>query len=162
MTVVGGKITTYRVLAEAVMRRIAPKTKRWTAKVPLPGGDVPRLAGENGQGAFKRWLSNLMQANENYDPKIVRRLARTLGTAAEPLLAAGLGDNLGGIFEAELQHFRDAEWARTADDVLWRRTKLGLHLDAAAQASVTAWFGEAAPAVAPITPAHRFAVPGVD
>ncbi len=161
LTVVGGKITTYRVLAEAVLKRIAPKTRRWTATAPLPGGDVPRVSGENGQDAFRRWLSNLTQANEDYDPEIVRRLARTLGTAAEPLLAAGLGDNLGGVFEAELVHFRDAEWARSSDDVLWRRTKLGLHLDAAAKARVAAWFGEAAPADDGIDAArHRFAVPG--
>ena len=161
LTVVCGKITTYRVLAEAVLAKIAPKTKKWTAKVPLPGGDVPRLAGENGQDAFRRWLTNCTQTYENYDPAIVRRLARTLGTAAEPLLAAGLGDNLGGIFEAELAHFRDAEWATTAADVLWRRTKLGLHLDAAAKGRVASWFGEAAPADNGSDRArHRFAVPG--
>ncbi|MBV8971020.1 MAG: glycerol-3-phosphate dehydrogenase [Sphingomonadaceae bacterium] len=162
LTVVGGKITTYRVLAEAVLKKIAPRTKAWTAAAPLPGGDVPRLAGENGQAAFKRWLSNLTQAHENYDPKIVRRLAHTLGTAAEPLLAAGLGDNFGGVFEAELAHFRDAEWARSSDDVLWRRTKLGLHLDPAAKARVAAWFGEVAASLTQDsrTPSHRFATPG--
>lgn len=142
LTVVGGKITTYRVLAEAVLAKVAPRTKRWTASAPLPGGDVPRLLGETGQAAFNRWLVNLTQTNENYDLTLVRRLARTLGTAAEPLLAAGLGDNLGGVFEAELDHFRAREWATTADDVLWRRTKLGLHLDAAAQARVAGFFGE--------------------
>ena len=161
LTVVGGKITTYRVLAEAVLAKIAPKTRRWTARAPLPGGDVPRLDGENGQDAFRRWLTNLTQAYENYDPKIVRRLAHVFGTAAQPLLAGGLGDNLGGVFEAELARFRDAEWATTADDVLWRRTKLGLHLDAAAKARVAQWFGEAAPADDGIDAArHRFAVPG--
>lgn len=161
LTVVGGKITTYRVLAEAVLAKIAPKTKRWTAHAPLPGGDVPRLGGENGQDAFKRWVINLAQAHENYDPKLVRRLAHTFGSAAEALLAGGLGDNLGGVFEAELARFRDAEWASTADDVLWRRTKLGLHLDAATKARVAAWFGEAATddGIDPMTP--RFAVPGV-
>ncbi len=146
LTVVGGKITTYRVLAEAVLAKVAPRTKRWTATAPLPGGDVPRLAGENGQAAFTRWLAALTRAHEDYDPKLIRRLAQTLGTAAEPLLASGLGANLGGVFEAELAHFRDAEWARSADDVLWRRTKLGLHLDAAAKARVAEWFGDADPA----------------
>ena len=160
LTVVGGKITTYRILAEAVMKVVAPKTRQWTATAPLPGGDIPRHGKENGQTAFKRWLGELMQAHENYDPQLIRRLAHTLGTAAEPLLAAGLGDNLGGVFEAELAHFRDVEWATTAADVLWRRTKLGLHLDAAAKARVAAWFGEAAPADDGIDAArHRFAVP---
>ncbi len=162
LTVVGGKITTYRVLAEAVLKMVAPTSRPWTAQAPLPGGDVPRLAGENGQTAFKRWLGNLVQAQENYDPKLVRRLAHTVGTAAETLLTDGLGDNLGGIFEAELAHFRDAEWATTAADVLWRRTKLGLHLDAAAKGRVAEWFGEAAPADDGIDPTtHRFAVPGI-
>jgi len=147
LTVVGGKITTYRVLAEAVLKVVAPTTKRWTATVPLPGGDVLRGAGENGQVAFKRWLAALTVEHGDYDPKLVRRLARTLGTAAAPLLAGGLGANLGGVFEAELAHFRDAEWATTADDVLWRRTKLGLHLDAATQDRVARWFGEVPPVV---------------
>jgi glycerol-3-phosphate dehydrogenase len=161
LTVVGGKITTYRVLAEAVLAKIAPRTKKWTATAPLPGGGVERLVGENGQAAFKRWLENLTQAYENYDPKLIKRLGHTLGTATESLLAGGLGDNLGGVFEAELQHFRDAEWAASADDVLWRRTKLGLHLDAGAKSRVAAWFGEAAPADDGIAaPTHRFAVPG--
>nr|WP_295660133.1 glycerol-3-phosphate dehydrogenase [Polymorphobacter sp.] len=163
LTVVGGKITTYRVLAEAVLAKIAPKSKKWTATAPLPGGQVERLAGENGQAAFHRWLSHLTLAYENYDPRLIKRLGHTLGTATEALLANGLGDNLGGVFEAELQHFRDAEWATTADDVLWRRTKLGLHLDTAAKARVAAWFGEAAPSDDGIEAAtHRFAVPGAD
>ncbi len=162
LTVVGGKITTYRVLAEAVVKAVAPKTKPWTADAPLPGGDVPRAKGENGQAAFARWLATLTQTNADYDPKLIRRLARTLGTAAESLLADGLGDNLGGVFEAELAHFRDAEWATTADDVLWRRTKLGLHLDTAAQGRVAAWFGEAATDAGSIPAMHRFAVPGRD
>ncbi len=159
LTVVGGKITTYRVLAEAVLKHVAPKTKPWTMSAPLPGGDVPRNTGENGQSAFRRWLDELTQVYENYDPKLIRRLAHTLGTAAEPLLSTGLGDNLGGIFEAELDHFKMSEWATTADDVLWRRTKLGLHLDSAAQGRVAAWFGEDAPTVASGGATHRFAVP---
>ena len=160
MTVVGGKITTYRVLAEAVLKIVAPKSKPWTATAPLPGGDVPRARGETGQAAFARWLDQLIVAHADYDPRIVKRLARTLGTASEPLLAAGLGANLGGVFEAELAYFRNREWATTADDVLWRRTKLGLHLDGMAKASVAAWFGEAAAPVANTAIAsHRFAIP---
>lgn len=160
MTVVGGKITTYRVLAEDVMKRIAPKSKPWTAKAPLPGGDVERLHGEDGQAAFKRWLANLVAAQENYDPKLVKRLARTLGTAAVPLLENGLGANIGGMFEAELQHYRDKEWATTSDDVLWRRTKMGLHIGSAGRADVARWFGEDAGPVEDDAPVgHRFATP---
>lgn len=162
MTIVGGKITTYRVLAEDVLKRLAPDSRPWTATAPLPGGDVERLPGETGQDAFKRWLLNLTTEQANYDPKIVRRLAHTLGTAAAPLLRAGLGANLGGVFEAELQHFRDAEWATSSADVLWRRTKLGLHLGGEAKAAVARWFGEDPGPIMPDAPqTHRFATPGL-
>jgi glycerol-3-phosphate dehydrogenase len=139
MTVVGGKITTYRRLAEAVLKQVAPKSKAWTRGVPLPGGDVPRGRGETGQAAFARWTRRLVAQFENHDPALVQRLARTHGTAAESLLEAGLGENFGGLFEAELRHFVEREWARTAEDVLWRRTKLGLHIDAANQARIADW-----------------------
>jgi glycerol-3-phosphate dehydrogenase len=160
MTIVGGKITTYRVLAEDVLKRIAPGTKRWTAGAPLPGGGVERLANENGQDAFKRWLTNLTAAEANYDPKLIRRLAMTLGTATEALLANGLGANVGGMFEAELDHYVRNEWATTADDVLWRRTKMGLHIGNAGKAAVAEWFGESAPIASEDLPTtHRFATP---
>ena len=139
LTVVGGKITTYRRLAEAVLKKVAPKSKPWTAGVPLPGGDITRDTGETGQAAFARWLRLLKSRFEDYDPAIVARLARTHGSHAEAMLEAGLGENLGGVFEAELQRFVEHEWARTPEDVLWRRTKLGLHLDPAAKRRVEAW-----------------------
>ncbi len=160
MTVVGGKITTYRVLAEDVLKRIAPQTKRWTATAALPGGNVEKLDGETGQDAFKRWLTNLIAANADYDPRIIKRLAMTLGTALEPLLATGLGANIGGMFEAELAHYRDHEWATTAADVLWRRTKMGLHIGSAGKAAVAEWFGEDPGPVQDELPlTHRFATP---
>jgi glycerol-3-phosphate dehydrogenase len=160
MTVVGGKITTYRVLAEDVMRRIQPKSKAWTAKSPLPGGAVERARGEHGQAAFKRWLENLLVREAHYDPAIIKRLAHTIGAPTQALLAAGLGRNLGGVFEAELDYFRSHEWASSSADVLWRRTKLGLHLDASAQAEVARWFGESAAPIREVAVGHRFARPG--
>jgi len=168
ITVVGGKITTYRVLAEDVLAKLAPTTKRWTATTALPGGDVERFTGETGQAAFARWLDNLVTQQENYDPRLVRRLARTIGTAAEGLLNGDLGENFGGIFEAELDWFKYHEWATCSEDVLWRRTKLGLHLDTATQARIAAWFGEAPPKPEKLHEAqmplhrHRFTVPGKD
>jgi glycerol-3-phosphate dehydrogenase len=162
MTVVGGKITTYRVLAEDVLRRILPKSKPWTQTTPLPGGAIKRRASEHGQRAFKRWLENLQACETHYDPAIIKRLAHTIGAPAEQLLAGGLGRNLGGVFEAELAYFRNHEWAQTSADVLWRRTKLGLHLDAAAQAEVARWFGEEPGDVQGIPAGHRFARPAVD
>jgi glycerol-3-phosphate dehydrogenase len=142
MTVVGGKITTYRLLAEAVLKALFPKTKGWTHDAPLPGGDIPRGTRTTAQVDFAAWLAHAKGRHPHYDPRIIERMARLYGTGAEALLAAGLGRNLGGVFEAELQHMRDAEWARTAEDALWRRSKLGLHLDAEARAGVAAFFGE--------------------
>jgi glycerol-3-phosphate dehydrogenase len=157
LSVVGGKLTTYRLLAEDVVGRISGGRKGWTHAAALPGGDVPREPGEHGQTAFARWLDQLVAAQENYDPRLVRRLAHTLGTAAAPLLEAGLGRNIGGLFEAELVHYRNHEWAQTSEDVLWRRTRMGLHIGAAGRAAVAEWFGEEAGPAQPELPfTHRF------
>ena len=86
-------------------------------------------------------LMQLKLRHNLYDPAIVTRMAHLWGTEADGMLSAGLGANMGGLFEAELQHMRDREWATTAEDVLWRRTKMGLHMDAAGQAKVRAFFG---------------------
>ena len=144
LTVIGGKLTTCRLLAEAVLKQVAPGTKPWTAAVPLPGGDVPRHSGETAQAAFARWQAELTAAHADYDPKIVRRLARLYGTEAAAMLDRGLGANLGGLFTAEIEHMIAHEWARTPDDVLWRRSKMGLHLTTSAQARVAQWMGVSA------------------
>jgi glycerol-3-phosphate dehydrogenase len=71
----------------------------------------------------------------------VHRLARGYGSRAEALLADGLGEAVApGLHEAELRHLHEQEWARSADDVLWRRTKLGLHLTAAQRQDVARWW----------------------
>lgn len=139
-TVIGGKITTYRLLAEAVLKQLFPRTKRWTHAATLPGGDIPRLGG-TAQADFETWLAHARARHTNYDPRIVDRMARLYGTETETMLDAGLGANLGGVFEAELQHMRDHEWAQTAEDALWRRSKLGLHVDDKAKARVARFFG---------------------
>ncbi|MFC3713599.1 glycerol-3-phosphate dehydrogenase [Sphingoaurantiacus capsulatus] len=139
LTVVGGKITTYRKLAEAVLKLVAPKSKPWTRGVPLPGGDVPKRRGQTGQAAFADWLRELVARHPDHDPTLVTRLARIHGRRAETLLSAPLGENFGGLFEAELRVFAEQEWARTGEDVLWRRTKMGLHLDAGDRDRVDAW-----------------------
>lgn len=141
VTVVGGKLTTHRLLAEDVLRLVAPRTKRWTAKAALPGGDIPRKPGSTPDRDFDRWLAALVAANPDYDPAIVARLGRLWGRDAEPMLAKGLGANLGGLFETELAHMMDREWARTPEEVLWRRTRLGLQLDAAARRRIAEAMG---------------------
>ncbi|MFG1401530.1 glycerol-3-phosphate dehydrogenase [Xanthobacter sediminis] len=132
LTVYGGKITTYRRLAEAALERLAPhvptKSGPWTAGSTLPGGDFPR------QG-FETLLAELRRAFPALDAALLRRLARAYGTRAHALLEGVTGkDDLGEGFGAQLSQrevdfLMDTEWAHTADDVLWRRTKLGLRLD---------------------------------
>ena len=91
---------------------------------------------------FETWLAGARARHALYDPAIVTRMARLYGTDTDALLDGGLGDNLGGLFEAELAYLRDREWATSADDVLWRRTKLGLTLPPDAQNRVRAFFDE--------------------
>jgi glycerol-3-phosphate dehydrogenase len=130
LTVVGGKLTTHRLLAEDVLRALAPRSRRWTAGAPLPGGDVPRTRGSSPDRDFARWTAGLVAAHPDHDPAIVRRLARQWGTEAAPMLEQGLGARLGTLFEAEVAHMADREWAATAEDMLWRRTRLGLGMGA--------------------------------
>jgi len=139
MTVVGGKITTYRLLAEAVLKALFPQTGGWTKDAPLPGGDIPEGKG-NAEARYGHWLAKMKTRNPLYDPLIIERMARLYGTQTQGLLDGGLGENYGGMFEAELVHMRDHEFARTAEDALWRRSKMGLHLSAEARRRVEAFF----------------------
>ncbi|WP_454683895.1 glycerol-3-phosphate dehydrogenase [Ancylobacter moscoviensis] len=138
LSIFGGKITTYRRLAEAVLDRIAPlyapqqrvqitARRGWTGRAALPGGDFPM----QGFDALRRELS------EDYPflaPREAERLARYYGTEAAAILGkaskpSDLGRHFGaGLTEAEIEHMRRNEWATTSEDILWRRSKLGLHL----------------------------------
>ena len=131
--VIGGKITTYRRLAEQVVDKLArhfPALKPSTARsLHLPGGDV-------GPEGFDAWLQDAYRAYPRFPQEMVRRLARRYGTRMSVLLgnahtSADLGAKFGaGLTAREVAYLRDTEWAMTADDVLWRRTKTGLHLSA--------------------------------
>jgi glycerol-3-phosphate dehydrogenase len=126
-SVVGGKITTFRLLAQALVDRLFPETKPWTARAVLPGGDVPALGGRTARANFLLWRQALVNRFSDHDPAIIVRLAGLYGTEAEAMLAGGLGERLpGGLFEAEVRHLETHEFARDRDDMLWRRTKLGL------------------------------------
>ncbi|MGZ5921778.1 MAG: FAD-dependent oxidoreductase, partial [Rhizomicrobium sp.] len=125
LNVFGGKITTYRHLAEGALAKIesvlGPRGPAWTRGTALPGGDFPM----NGYDAL---VTSLRARALKIAPATIRRLARAYGTEARVILAQG---NLGRIFGADLgEHevafLMEKEWARTADDVLWRRSKLGL------------------------------------
>ena len=118
LSIFGGKLTTARALAEEALSRLGVGGTRWTAASPLPGGGrEPRGFG---------WLPKPMFA----------RMSRAYGDRLDRLLQSagsltGLGRHFGaGLYEAELRYLMEHEFARTADDVLWRRTKLGLELTA--------------------------------
>jgi glycerol-3-phosphate dehydrogenase len=130
VNVIGGKITTYRRLAEAVLAKLEPHLAMgpaWTAAAPLPGGDV----GEAGIGGYQL---DLARRRPGLSMPCIARLTRLYGTRTDVLLggagkAADLGADLGGgLTEREVDYLREREWAQTPDDVLWRRTKAGLHM----------------------------------
>jgi glycerol-3-phosphate dehydrogenase len=146
LSVFGGKITTFRKLAEAVMDKIAaffPGLKpQWTAQASLPGGDFPYSDVEKRIGDFQRRHSFLAPDN-------ARRIFRAYGTRAERIFdgvkdAQDLGQSFGLLSAREVDYLVKEEWARVAQDILWRRSKLGLHLSAAEQAALDTYMGEQA------------------
>ena len=144
LSIFGGKLTTYRKLAEHALSKLLPvlevSTPAWTGSAILPGGDIPRLD-------LEAFTVEQIRRHAYAPPKLVRRLCRSYGTRVERILGearqlSDLGAEVAsGVYEAELNLMRSEEWARTGDDALWRRSKLGLHLDAAARDRVKAWFG---------------------
>ncbi len=149
LSVFGGKITTHRRLAEHAMAKLAPFFPRasgpWTAGKPLPGGDFPVLGFDDLVAGLRRDYPFLSAFH-------ARRLARAYGTEARMILGAAktasdLGRDFGAtLTEAELLWLIHREYARSAEDVLWRRTKLGLRLSADQQAALAAWMTEEVPA----------------
>jgi glycerol-3-phosphate dehydrogenase len=140
ISVFGGKITTYRRLSERALELLSPylkppRPKPWTALEPLPGGDFEG-------GDFDRFLRQL-QAERPWLPAAqARRLAHAYGTRVEKILGGALslndlGEDFGaGLSRKEINYLIDMEWAETAEDVLWRRSKLGLHMSETEQARV--------------------------
>lgn len=134
LNVFGGKITTYRRLAQQAMHKLAPYLPGlkadWTARVPLPGGDFP-------VDGVATLIARLTEAYPFLTLAHAMRLVRTYGTEAFAVLGdarsmADLGRDFGGsLTEAEVRWLTEREFARTADDILWRRTKLGLHMQQA-------------------------------
>ncbi|HXR52135.1 MAG TPA: glycerol-3-phosphate dehydrogenase [Steroidobacteraceae bacterium] len=135
LTVYGGKITTYRRLAEHALQRLASELEipgdSWTADEPLPGGDLP--------GAdLPLFISHCLARWPLLPAALVERLARTYGTRTAQLVGgarelADLGRNYGaGLTSAEIRYLVENEWARGAEDILLRRTRLGLQFPASA------------------------------
>jgi len=144
LSIFGGKITTYRKLAEAALATLAPffpaMRHAWTHDAPLPGGDIP-------QGDRNAWLAELVRRYPALAPSLLQALAHRHGTRVATVLgdarsAADLGENFGADLTArEIAYLRDDEWACTAEDVLWRRTKCGLPMTLAQRDRVAAFMG---------------------
>lgn len=139
LSVYGGKITTYRKLAEHALRDLAPllgsQAPAWTAGAVLPGGDLS-------DADFKCFLTGLQARYPEVSRDLLRRLAHAYGTRATAILDRDPGQDLGGgLFAAEVDYLVAQEWAQTAEDVLWRRSKLGLHVPAGTAERLAAYLG---------------------
>ena len=134
LSIFGGKITTYRKLAEGVMKTLKSQIDGmpgdWTAGVPLPGGDFP-------VDGFETLVSGLRKKFDFLDARWARRLVRAYGTEAFEVLrgadtAADLGEDFGATLpQREVDWLCDKEYARSTEDIVWRRSKLGLRMSAA-------------------------------
>ncbi len=143
LNIFGGKITTFRELAERGMGRLAkffPDMKGdWTQNVPLPGGDIEKadyVAFSNKLKTDYPWMPRRLRAH--YGRLYGSRTRRIVGDAKS---VDGLGHHFGGhLYEAEARYLIEAEWARTAEDILYRRTKEYLHLNGVERAAFAEWF----------------------
>ena len=142
LSVFGGKITTYRRLAEDAVDLLTPllgtRAEPWTVGATLPGGDLP-------EGSFAVFLRTVERRYPWLPPQLHRRYAHAYGSRIERLLgsAAALADLgrelLPALYEREVEYLWREEFARTAEDILWRRSKLGLHLQGADLAPLEGW-----------------------
>lgn len=158
LSVWGGKITTFRKLAEDAADLLGemlgqPTRAAWTEKAYLPGGDLSAWIGkpQRPDTDFERLLQ-VVQKRYAYLPEpLARRLSRAYGSRISRVLGAAVSlADLGvevapGLYEIELRYLMREEWALSAEDVLWRRSKLGLHYSAAQRAQVSAWFSAQTP-----------------
>jgi glycerol-3-phosphate dehydrogenase len=145
LSVFGGKITTYRRLAETAVDQIAPalgcRARPWTSNALLPGGDLPG-------GSLARFLRNVERRYPWLPASLRTRYARSYGTRIDRVIgeARSLHDLglevLPQVYESELTYLLREEWAQTAEDILWRRTKLALHLPPHATATLSRWLTE--------------------
>lgn len=143
LNVFGGKITTFRELAERGLVRLKHVFPAmggdWTADKPLPGGDMP-------SADFESFVDELRSAYPWLTRPLTIHLARLYGTRARQIVGsstgiAGLGRHFGGLlYEAEVRYLIAHEWAMTAEDILFRRTKHYLHLSEAEKADFLTWF----------------------
>jgi glycerol-3-phosphate dehydrogenase len=129
LSIFGGKLTTYRVIAEKIVDMVGLEMEQpaepWTAKEPLPGGDMAH-------GDLRVFMEKKGQQYDWLLPAMLRRYAHSYGTRMDRFLDGAkslkdLGQYFGDdLYEAEVTYLVRNEWARTAEDILWRRTKIGL------------------------------------
>ncbi|MEX3010152.1 glycerol-3-phosphate dehydrogenase [Hoeflea sp. TYP-13] len=142
INIFGGKITTYRRLSEAVVEKVEDRLGKrgaaWTANSPLPGGDFAATE-------FDELLVRLKDRYPFLAGEHAYRLLRLYGTNADKILRSArenseLGKCFGSdLYAAEVDYLVENEWAVTADDILWRRTKRGLHLSKSQAADLAAY-----------------------
>jgi glycerol-3-phosphate dehydrogenase len=152
LSVFGGKITTYRRLAEHALKDLAPyyphMGRPWTDSRAVADGelaDAPTF-----EEAFERFVDGAVSVKRGLPPELLRVLAHRHGSGLHDLLdgvrtVADLGRHFGGLlYEVEVRHLMRDEWAVEPDDILWRRTKEGLHMTAAERAAFVRWMTEQA------------------
>jgi len=145
LSIFGGKITTFRKLSEHALDELKsyfPAMKpAWTETAKIPGGDMP-------DGDFDRFFATVRQRWPFLPEALANRLSRAYGTRVEELLGsakamADLGEDFGaGLTAAEVDYLMRREWARSAEDILWRRSKLGLHVPADGAARIDAYIAK--------------------
>ncbi len=143
LSVFGGKITTYRKLAEHALQKLRPTFPAmgadWTSGGALPGGGL-------GAGGFAGYLKDLTARHPWLPAAVARHYVRLYGTLSEKIIGdatalSGLGQHLGDtLYTAEVNYLRRHEWAVSAEDILYRRTKTGLHMTEAERKAVEALF----------------------
>lgn len=131
LSVLGGKITTYRALAEDAVNKIAAyfpgAGPAWTRNEQLPGGEL-------GAASFEEFVQSQVRRRPDFPAAYLHRIARRHGSCTDDVLGDArsiddMGVKIGAdLFEREVSYLKHQEWARSPDDVLWRRTKAGLHL----------------------------------
>jgi glycerol-3-phosphate dehydrogenase len=162
LSVWGGKLTTYRALAEEAVHLLARPLQiaqgDWTARAPLPGGDLGSVVAASGDpmADFERFCELQAQRHPWLPAPLLRRYASAYGTRIDRLLGgasalAQLGEEVApGLYAAEINYLMRVEWAQTPEDILWRRSKLGLHLPADTADRLASWLKRRTEARAPV------------